>query len=370
MRFSFVLFTAFSLSLIGTPVFGCSCVQPPPGANTTQQLAEWAAKGKEAIFEGKVESVELRWKFVEARAGDIVPADIEQEPPEMEASFEVLRSYRGVDSKHVRVRTGIGGGDCGFNFETNEMYLVFAYKDDSGELSTGICSSTALIAESQANLAYLRGEPEIPEGNQKKLATERGALCGHLVLDNSARATDGEVLLFRVGDKSLVPSDDAEPGADGSFCARDLRPGKYLILFRAGPDDSPDLFAFYPGVIKASEATEVEVAPQETLSHLLFRVPSRRTYTVSGKISAFNKSKRQVGPRVMLLSAADRFLLALGYSADVATDGTFALLHVLPGKYWAVVMVDSDGTTKWSTRKVAVNVDGDVTGLGIELSAN
>src|SRR5260370_33070493 len=99
----------------------------------------------------------------------------------MEASFEVLRSYRGVDSKHVRVRTGIGGGDCGFNFETNEMYLVFAYKDDSGELSTGICSSTAFIAESQANLAHPPGEPENSGGNPEKFATDAGAPSCRLV---------------------------------------------------------------------------------------------------------------------------------------------------------------------------------------------
>jgi hypothetical protein len=79
---------------------------------------------------------------------------------------------------------------------------------------------------------------------------------------------------------------------------------------------------------------------------------------------------RKAEPKVMLVSAADRFLLALGYSADVASDGTFAFRHVLPGKYWAAVMVDSDGTTKWSTRKVEVNVEGDVTDLGLELFAN
>jgi hypothetical protein len=84
MRFSSFLSASFLLSLfsaIGSPALGCSCVQPPPGTNTAQQLAEWAANGKEAIFEGKVEAVELRWKFVEARIGDLVPADIEQEPP-------------------------------------------------------------------------------------------------------------------------------------------------------------------------------------------------------------------------------------------------------------------------------------------------
>ena len=80
MRLSFVLFVVFSLSVIGTPAFGCTCVPPPPGTNTSQELAEWAAKGKAAIFEGRVESVQLRWKLVEARTADLVPADIEQEP--------------------------------------------------------------------------------------------------------------------------------------------------------------------------------------------------------------------------------------------------------------------------------------------------
>jgi hypothetical protein len=369
MRFSFVLFATFLISAMATPVFGCSCARLPPGENTARQFAESASEGSGAIFEGKVEGVELRWKLAEGHVGDVVPADFEQEPPELETSFEVLRSYGGVDGKQVRVRTGIGGGDCGFDFETSEIYLVFAYKGHSGELSTGICSSTALIGESQSNLAYLRGEAEVPESNQKKLLSDKGGICGQLIFDNPTPATDGEILLFRVGDKSLVPSDEIQLGADGSFCNRDLRPGKYVVVFRDGTDESPEL-TFYPGVIKPSEATAVEVTPRETVSHLLFKVPSRQTYTVKGKILAFNRSKQKAVPKVMLVSAAERFLLMLGYSADVATDGTFTLLHILPGKYWAVVTVDSDDTTKWSTRIIEVNVDGDVSDLSPELFAN
>src|SRR6266481_2416413 len=370
MRISLAIFAAFSLLVIGEPVLACSCVPVPPGVNTSQERAEWATQGKDAIFEGKVDGIELKWKFLEAPAGDLVPADVEQEPPEVEVSFEVLRSYQGRKDRHVKVRTGLGGGDCGFDFETSKKYLVFAYQDDSSELSTGICSSTALLEESQSNLAYLRGEPEIPARNREKSASDFATLCGQLVLENPASATDGEILLFRVEDKSLVPSDDAAPGADGSFCSHELRAGKYFVVFKHTSDESPDLFAFFPGVFTPSEAAEVEVAPPETVSHLLFKVPNRRTYTVGGEISAFNNSKREVEYKVMLVSAADRFLLVLKYIGDVAADGTFALRHVLPGKYWAGVMVESDGTMKWSTRRVEVDVDGDITGLNLELSAN
>src|SRR5260370_16239921 len=169
MRFCFALSVIFWLSVIGAPVFGCTCVHSPPGVNTSQELAERAAKGKGAIFEGKVDGIELRWKLAEAHVGDVVPADFEQEPPEMEVSFEVLRSYRGAKDKRVKVRTGLGGGDCGFDFETSKKYLVFAYQDDSGQLSTNICSSTALLEESQSDLAYLPGEPEISETNHNKI---------------------------------------------------------------------------------------------------------------------------------------------------------------------------------------------------------
>ena len=172
----------------------------------------------------------------------------------------------------------------------------------------------------------------------------------------------------RVGNKSPVPTDEAEVQPDGSFCAHDLKPGKYLLVFRGGSEEAPGPFAFFPGVIKASEATEVAVAPGETVSHLLFKVPSLQTFTVGGKISSFNKSELQVKPKVMLASA-DGFVLAQVYGADVVADGTFALRQVLPGKYWAAVIIDSDGSTKWATRKVEVNVDGNVSDLNLELFA-
>jgi len=323
----------------------------------------------DVIFEGKVQSVELKWKLVNAQVGELIPADIEEGEPGMQVSFEVLRNYSETEQKHLQVRTGLGGGDCGFPFEVGEKYLVDADKDESGDLSTGICSQTGLLEDRQVEVAYLRGDPEIPETAARNLPPPTGQLCGHLVLDNAIRPADGEVLLFRAGSNSILPSEGADLGADGSFCIKDVRPGKYFMVFSSGPEHSPTSFVFFPGVPKLSEAKAIEITVGQEISHILFTVTPQRTYAVSGKISNFNRGQRQAEPKVMLLGA-DRFLLALSYVQEVTADGTFTFPKVLTGKYWAIVDVESSGDTKWSTKKVEVNVDGDIRDLSLDLTAN
>jgi hypothetical protein len=63
-----------------------------------------------------VEASEMKSPLLEASAGDIVPANLEQSTPVMLVSFSVSRSYRGVRQQHVQIETGLGGGDCGFPF--------------------------------------------------------------------------------------------------------------------------------------------------------------------------------------------------------------------------------------------------------------
>jgi len=44
-----------------TKILGCTCASPPPGVKTASELEVWT--GADAIFAGKVEGVELRWKL-------------------------------------------------------------------------------------------------------------------------------------------------------------------------------------------------------------------------------------------------------------------------------------------------------------------
>src|SRR6185503_15892835 len=41
-------------------------------------------------------------------------------------TFRVDEPFRGVNAAQIEVRTGMGGGDCGYRFNLGERYLVYA----------------------------------------------------------------------------------------------------------------------------------------------------------------------------------------------------------------------------------------------------
>lgn len=367
MRFVILASVMFVFTFSAVPVLACTCASPPPEVKTARDLAKWYASKSDAIFEGSVERIELKWPMLEARVGDIISADIEQDPPVMQVSIEISRSYRGTQPNSIVIRTGLGTGDCGFRFEVGEQYLVYAFVDESGRLSTDICSGTAPLKRSQAGLSYLRGEPVDPTVVEEAKPTAAQKLCGRTIrigFDFS----DSQIFLLRAENKTPIPVDEAELGRDGSFCLGGVTPGKYRLLYVDGAGDSPTSFVFFPGVAKSSEATLIEVKSDRPSSELVFDVPSQPTFSVSGTVRMSDKLAFPAGCKVALLSAEPlSFLLA--YSQDVGRSGTFEFPNVLAGRYWAFVMVDSDTASNWLTRKVVVDVDRSVVNQSFELIA-
>ncbi len=222
-----LLIVIASIPMLSLPAAACSCTAPPPGVKTPCDLAAWRSKRGDAVFEARVERIPLKWSLADARIGDLVPAivdDLDDDVPHMIVSMEVSRWYRGGQSDHVQVRTRLGGADGGFEFEIGKKYLVYASKEETGELSTGICSGTALLEDSRANLAYLRGE-SIPEDSDKPAPRLGREVCGHATLTTSADFTNAEVLLLRPGSNSPVPYAEADPDEHGAFCITDVAPG-------------------------------------------------------------------------------------------------------------------------------------------------
>ncbi len=312
----------------------------------------------------------------EAAAGDVVPADLEESTPVMQVSFRVSRSYRGVQQQAVKVETGLGGGDCGFRFEKGKKYLVYAYKDDSGRLSTGICTATALLQESQANIAYLRGEAMLPD-NIHASSQSGSEICVRIVKNeatDSLEDVDDQVWLFRVGSTSPIPSEELERNEKGNFCASNVEAGDYHLMFSEVVSESPISFLYYPGVMRASEATAIVIKSGEpSPTNIVFKVPSERTFSVAGVVSTPNNFHQPAGTRVILIST-DRPFLLLDYAQDVAPDGSFLFPRVLPGRYLGFIDVDSDfgdwGRPKWSTRKTELVIDGNVSNFSLSLIPN
>jgi hypothetical protein len=176
-----------------------------------------------------------------------------------------------------------------------------------------------------------------------------------------------------VGSASPIPSVELESDEMGSFCAANVDPGNYHLLFADLTEESPTSFAYYPGVTNLSEAASIIVKPGQTISDIEFKIPLQETFSVAGGISTPNNSHLPAGIKVVLISANQPFL-ALLYAQDVAPDGTFSFPKVLPGRYWGFVDVDSDSDDsarpKWLTRKIELLIDGNLGNLSLPLIPN
>ena len=114
----FVVATAAIASLAWAPTQAraCSCME---------SSFERARSESSAIFEGRV-----------------VGMDVEDGTTLVH--FRVTQAWRGVEHETVDVRTATSSAACGYAFETNVVYLVYAQVGEDG-LGTGLCSRTSTM---------------------------------------------------------------------------------------------------------------------------------------------------------------------------------------------------------------------------------
>ena len=146
------------------PVQACSCVEPSAPAE--------AFTNSDAVFAGKVTAVSDNSSPVIflldrllSRAG-LSPAYLySYRFWGYEITFAVLNSWKNVATTSVKVRTGTGGGDCGYLFNQGSDYLVYAYEwndNESTGLGTGICTRTSEISGATEDLSHLNSMPTLP----------------------------------------------------------------------------------------------------------------------------------------------------------------------------------------------------------------
>jgi len=78
--------------------------------------------------------------------------------------IQIAEVLTGVEpgQKEIEIVTGMGGGDCGYAFQSGVDYIVYAYKNSEGRLETGICSRTRPLTQAAEDIAYLRAVPQLP----------------------------------------------------------------------------------------------------------------------------------------------------------------------------------------------------------------
>ncbi|MEH7379617.1 hypothetical protein V7138_03915 [Bacillus sp. JJ1533] len=130
-----LLFLLF-IGLFPRQASACSCAQPESVKDELNR--------KTAVFSGKVIDLvdENKFSYTQSSADPI------------QVLFEVNESWKGPNTSQIIVSTARSGASCGFEFEVNREYLVYAY-GDIDQLETGFCERTALLSVAGEDLAIL-----------------------------------------------------------------------------------------------------------------------------------------------------------------------------------------------------------------------
>jgi len=135
--------SALFVVLAAAPVDTCECGTPPP-------LSRAARTETPFVFEGKaVETVERSIQTTRlTSAGGTNSMEIERD-----VVFEVKRAWNGVTKKRLVLAADLSS--CMFGFDVDKTYVVFAWKNAKGALTTHQCSRTIESSKAADLLAHL-----------------------------------------------------------------------------------------------------------------------------------------------------------------------------------------------------------------------
>lgn len=125
------------LLLFGTiESYACSCGTPDSKLSLNKQIQK-SLKSAEA-FSGKVIKIEKASTFA------------------VKVTTKRENVWKGDLPEMTTLITGLGSGDCGFSFETERTYLIYAVGNlKENFLATRICSRTNLLALASKDLEAL-----------------------------------------------------------------------------------------------------------------------------------------------------------------------------------------------------------------------
>ena len=288
--------------LFGTAsVYACSCMAPKPSCQ-----AVWEA---DAVFIGTVLSTHDDSKSAVGFDSRLIKLAVEE-------------SFRGVASNVVEIYTSQTGAGCGFLFQTGQQYLVYAYKGETGRLSTSICTRTRALVQANEDLIYLRGLSRGARGS---------TISGEVQLykrDLDGNATPSPLSGIRVNVEG--PSGPAHSFTDdrGNFSIMDLAPGDYRVSVE-----------LRKGLTAGPEAQKVTIV-DKGCAFVYFGVETDGR--LSGRV--MNVSQKPIaGAEIQILTVGrERFR---GYWNATSSDaqGAYEFSKIPPGKY--VLLIRFDGTT-------------------------
>ena len=265
------------------------------------------------------------------RVADIVSRNPETILTGLTVRFAIERSFKGLSVTHktVEVKTGAGGGDCGYDFKPGQRYFVFASLSE-GFLYTSICSNTqpASGAEDDIELidALVRGRPETRifgriELLEQKVETSPEDLRSLSLAGMRVEARNTSTVLLGTTD------------ADGLYRIKDVPPGRYVIRL-VGP--------FPPNLeLLQRSAQNVEIRPP-TGCGARVDFPAYAYGEVRGRI--LDSSGQPLGSNIDVgLVKEDSFSNGIQAISGTRTGpgGTYEFRYVRAGRYVVGVNLDN-----------------------------
>lgn len=137
---------------------------------------------------------------------------------------QVEENFLGMENVTLTDVYTDNASSCMFSMTTGEDYLIYAWRDDEGQLWTGMCSHTAPVENAEEDLNYIRSIK-----NSGKIG---GTIKGRVVDENGSRE---EPQKPENVDKVFVESKDGEKfeaaiEANGNYEIGGLKEGKYNIF--------------------------------------------------------------------------------------------------------------------------------------------
>ena len=108
--------------------FACTCAKP--------KSPEGALEQSTAVFAGKVTGIKIN-------------------DSRLAATFDVDRTWKGISSEPVEVKSSTQDTACGYFFEEDKEYLVYAHGETELDLNTSSCGRTKPLETALADLVVL-----------------------------------------------------------------------------------------------------------------------------------------------------------------------------------------------------------------------
>jgi 5-hydroxyisourate hydrolase-like protein (transthyretin family) len=298
-----LVFSAAFITIVTVDAAACSCMFGGAAPCSEYWKTDTIFEGT-VVGESKVKVVEGSFKF-EKRL----------------VRFDLVESFRGAQGAQLEVITGWGGGDCGYEFERGETYLVYAYRDEKdNRLYTSICSRTRPLADAAEDISFMRNLG----------GADAGAVVFGKVKKRNYQWVEGEEVFKPVGSAELIIEGEgaslkARTDAQGNYRVIGLAPGAYKVKLKL-PEGLTDDGAGGSSIIES----KVEVVARGCAGHDFYLEAdtrlSGRVLDVEGRPAA--NIRLQIRGAPSDTRNGNTFLYA-----QTDADGHFEFKTVPPGDY-------------------------------------